>query len=175
MSAVWIPLGLLMLNTLAGTLGFEACFRRAEETPFLLGEVSDAGGGTAAEWAASGWLPMVWEPALVKSGIYPHMRFSAMKTKILTALAAQDVSVLVASACSSYSDNSEPAPPAPPTSPVTTDDDTAATTIPSTPADLPPSNYQTLYFPSRQTLSPLLADVPQTSNSHPPNLINLVV
>lgn len=71
-----------MLNTLAGTLGFEACFRRAEETPFLLGEVSDAGGGTAAEWAASGWLPMVWEPALVKSGIYPHMRFSAMKTKI---------------------------------------------------------------------------------------------
>lgn len=34
-----------MLNTLAGTLGFEACFRRAEETPFLLGEVSDAGGG----------------------------------------------------------------------------------------------------------------------------------
>ena len=53
-----------------------------------------------------------------------------MKTKILTALAAQDVSVLVASACSSDSDNSEPAPPAPPASPVTTDDDTAATAIP---------------------------------------------
>ena len=62
-----------------------------------------------------------------------------MKTKILTALAAVAVSMLVASACSSDSDNDEPALPAPQASPVTTDDDTAvATVLPST-ADLPPS------------------------------------
>ena len=78
-----------------------------------------------------------------------------MKTKILKALAAVDISVLVASACSPDSDNDEPALPAPQASPVTTDDDTAVATVLSSTADLPPSS----------TASPSSITAPTTSTT----------
>ena len=89
-----------------------------------------------------------------------------MKTKILTALAAVDISVLVASACSSDSDNDEPALPAPQASPVTTDDDTAAATVLSSTADLQPSTTASPSFITAPTTSttttaaPSLKDLP---------------